>query len=219
MKKLVFFMALLLIAGCGEGPAWQTKDVTGVLPDLAFRLTDETGNKVTEQAYRGRVSAVFFGFTNCPDICPINLGKLRSAIGELPESARDDIRVLFISVDPQRDQPGTLAEYTEFFGPEFIGLTADEATLRSLTKRYRATFSYGEPDDRGEYTVSHPSAIYVFDGHGSARLLFRQDDSVEAMAGDLEHLVSMEDDRNTEPISNTVTMTFTRSNGLWPACL
>lgn len=191
MKKLVaLFLMTAVLAACSEDPTWRTKDVGGILPDLAFTLTDETGRTVTQQAYHGQPAAVFFGFTHCPDICPITLDKLRSAIGALPEDLREGMRVLFVSVDPARDDPAALAEYTAFFGPRFVGLTADEATLRELTKRYRATFSYGEPGEDGQYTVSHPAAVYVFDGDGEARLLFRQDDSVAAMTTDLERLIT-----------------------------
>lgn len=179
---------ILALAGCADDPDWRTKDVTGVLPDLEFRLTDENGDTVTEQAYRGKATAVFFGFTHCPDICPVTMGTLRAAIARLPEEWREDVQVLFVSVDPQRDDPARLAEYTESFGPQFIGLTSDEDTLKALTKRYRATFSYGEPDEHGNYEVSHPSAVYVFDSRGRARLLMRTSDPVDAIAHDFARL-------------------------------
>lgn len=179
---------LFTLAGCAEDAEWRTKDVTGVLPELNFRLTDENGDTVTQEAFRGRPAAVFFGYTQCPDICPITMGTMRAAIGRLPENLRDEIQVLFVSVDPRRDDPARLAQYTASFGPQFTGLTAEEATLRRITKRYRATFSYGEPDEHGYYEVSHPSAVYVFDDRGRARLLVRNSDPVEAIAHDLERL-------------------------------
>lgn len=183
-------LAALVIAvtACAEDPSWRTKDVTGVLPDLRFELTNESGETVTEEKFLGEPTAVFFGYTHCPDICPITLGKLRMAIGRMPEELRDDVQVLFVSVDPERDSPGRLREYTGSFGPQFTGLTSDEVTLRQVTKRYRATFSYGSPDQNGDYLVSHPSAVYVFDSQGKARLLMRNDDSAEAIAHDLERL-------------------------------
>ena len=191
MKRLVILLAVpAILAACGEDPDWRTRDVTGVLSSLEFELTDEHGDPVTQAAYAGSPVAVFFGFTHCPDICPITLGRLRSAISELPEPMRDELQVLFVSVDPGRDGPENLREYTGFFGPQFTGLTAEESVLRDLTRRFRATFSYGEPGPEGDYTVSHPSAVYVFGPDGRARLLIRQDDTVEAIAHDLQRLIA-----------------------------
>lgn len=188
MKRFVFIALVPVLAGCAEDPPWQTKDVSGVLPDLEFRLTDERGETVTEEAFLGRPTAVFFGYTHCPDICPVTMGKLRMAIGQMPEDLRDDVQVLFVSVDPERDDPERLTEYTASFGPQFVGLTSDEGTLREVVKRYRATFSYEMPDENGDYLVSHPSAVYVFDAKGRARLLMRNDDPAKAIARDLERL-------------------------------
>lgn len=187
-KACVLAAFLTGLAACAEDPSWQTRDVTGVLPELQFELTDENGETVTEKGFLGKPTAVFFGYTHCPDICPITMGKLRMAIGQMPEDLRDDVNVLFVSVDPERDGPERLKEYTGSFGSQFTGLTSDEETLRQVTKRYRATFSYETPDENGDYLVSHPSAVYVFDAEGKARLLMRNDDPAQAIAHDLTRL-------------------------------
>lgn len=189
MRLSIVFAAVLVLAGCADDTGWQTKNISGIMPDLQFQLTGEDGSRVTEQAFRGEPVAVYFGYTHCPDICPLTMRKLQSAIARLPEGDRNDLKVLFVSVDPKRDDPATLAQYTGSFGSQFVGLTGNEDTLRSLAKRYRATFSYGEPDEHGDYTVSHPSAIYVFDAEGKIRLLMRTDDTPEAIAHDLGRLV------------------------------
>lgn len=176
----------LLAAGCSDG-GWQTKDVTGVLPSLEFALVSEDGEPVTEAAFRGRVAAVFFGYANCPDVCPVTMARLRRALEQLPGATRKRVAVLFVSVDPGRDTPASLAAYTAAFGPEFVGITGPEDALREVTRRYRATFGYGEADDDG-YAVSHPSAVYVFDARGRARLLIRTTDPVDAIADDLGRL-------------------------------
>ncbi len=177
----------LLVAGCGGGTVWETKDVTGVLPPLEFALVSEDGRPVTEAAFRGEVAAVFFGYTHCPDVCPVTLARLRRALDQLPGATRERMVVLFVSVDPGRDTPASLAEYTAAFGPEFVGITGTVDALRRMTRRYRATFGYGASDGDG-YAVSHPSAVYVFDGRGRARLLIRTDDPVAAVAHDLGRL-------------------------------
>lgn len=187
-KPCILIALVIAVTACAEDPSWRTRDVSGVLPDLEFRLTDENGDTVTEEQFLGEPTAVFFGYTHCPDICPITMGKLRMAIGRMPQDLRDAVQVLFVSVDPERDGPARLKEYTGSFGPQFTGLTADETTLRETTKRYRATFSYETPDENGDYLVSHPSAVYVFDAKGRARLLMRNDDPAKAIAHDLERL-------------------------------
>lgn len=178
-----------LLAACSGNQSWQTTNITGILPDLEFRLTNENGETVTAEKFRGEPALVFFGYTHCPDICPITLGKLSAAIAQLPPKKQDNVNVLFVSVDPRRDSPQRLAEYTSSFGPQFIGLTGDKEYLKELLKQYRATFSYGEPDENGNYPVSHPSAVYVFDAQGDARLLMRYNDPVKAIASDLAQLI------------------------------
>jgi len=189
MRLAIVLSVLVFVTSCSGDIGWQTRNISGIMPPLEFTLTGEDGSTVTQEAFRGEPVAVYFGYTHCPDICPLTLHKLQTAIARLPEDERSDLKVLFISVDPKRDDPATLAQYTSSFGPQFVGLTGDEDTLRSLAKRYRATFSYGEPDEHGDYMVSHPSAIYVFDAKGKIRLLMRTDDGADAIAHDLGRLV------------------------------
>lgn len=182
--------AMLLAAGCGGDESWQTKDIGGMMPDLEFTLTSESGETVTAKDYRGTVNLLFFGYTHCPDICPITLGRLRGVMNRLPDETADRVRVLFVSVDPARDGPESLREYTEQFGDNFVGLTGTRDQLDRLTKRYRTTYGYGEPDEQGNYEVSHGSAVYAFDPDGNVRLLIRDENSVESIASDLERLAA-----------------------------
>ncbi|MES1945309.1 hypothetical protein PC39_14377 [Salinisphaera sp. PC39] len=188
-----FALAALLAAGlaaCGNDPAWHGHDIRGVMPDLAFTLTDENGETANAADTAGHVRVLFFGYTHCPDICPVTLGRLSAALGELPEAQRDRVRVLFVSVDPERDGPEELAAYTDYYGPRFIGLTGTRDQLDEITKRYRVTYGYGEPDADGFYTVSHSSGIFVFGPGGEARLLINQSQSVPEIAADLERLLA-----------------------------
>lgn len=187
---LLALASTLSLVACDAEAPWRTKDISGLMPQLAFTLTDETGTRVDAGDYAGTVNLLFFGFTSCPDICPVTLGKLDRAVDALPESDRGAIRILFVSVDPQRDDPEALAEYTAFFGDEVVGLTGDREALDALTKRYRVTYGYGEETAPGEYAVSHSSAVFAFDREGEARLLMRLDDSVEAISADLQRLVA-----------------------------
>ncbi|MDN3519098.1 SCO family protein [Aquisalimonas lutea] len=193
--SLIFFLILLLL-GCDEQPEWETSDVTGQFPDLQFELTAETGKTVTEEDFSGKVNLLFFGFTSCPDVCPNTLGRLSQVLRELSPSQRGNVRILFVSVDPQRDNPSRLAEYTDAFGEQFVGMTADQSTLRELTGRYYTTFSYGESDREGNYTVQHNGSVFVFDRDDRARLKITASgvggipsDSVNAIVADIRRLI------------------------------
>ncbi|HDZ56752.1 MAG TPA: redoxin domain-containing protein [Pseudomonas xinjiangensis] len=186
-KRLFLMLSVLFMAGCGE-QSWQTTDISGAMPELKFDLTDENGRTVSADDYRGKPTLLFFGFTNCPDVCPTTLAQLASASQQLDEELREDLQVLFVSVDPERDSPQTLRRYTDVFGPQFIGLTGDKAALDALTRRYSTTYSYGEEDQSGNYDVSHSGAVFVFNRHGDVRLLIRATDPMDAVAADLRRL-------------------------------
>jgi protein SCO1/2 len=177
----------LWLAGCGE-QAWQTKDISELMPPLAFELVDENGNDVNADQFLGKSTLLFFGFTHCPDVCPTTLARLNAATQRMDEATRDDIQVLLVSVDPRRDDAETLRTYTAAFGPQFIGLTGDKEAIDELTHRYRVTYGYGEKDNNGNYDVSHSSAVFAFNDQGEARLLIRDSDPMDAVVADLERL-------------------------------
>ncbi|MBB3140021.1 SCO family protein [Halomonas organivorans] len=184
-------LALTLLAGCGE-EKWQTKDISGLMPPLAFGLTDERGRDVEATRYRGDITLLYFGYTHCPDVCPTTLARLAATLGDLAPEAGQDVRVLFVSVDPARDDPRRLAAYTDAFGPTIVGLTGNREQLDALTRRYRVTYGYGEKGDNGDYPVSHASGIFAFDREGKARLLIRDSDGPEAVRHDLVRLLAEE---------------------------
>lgn len=183
--------ALLTLTACG-GDDWRTKDIASLMPPLTFTLVDERGETVEADRYRGDVALLFFGYTHCPDVCPATLARLAGQLRQLPDAARDDIRVLFVSVDPARDDPERLSAYTDAFGPAIVGLTGSREQLDALTRRYRVTYGYGEQDAAGGYAVSHPSGVFAFDRDGEARLLIRDGDAPEAVRHDLERLLTEE---------------------------
>lgn len=180
--------ALTILTGCSGEHEWNGKDISGLMPELAFNLTNSEGNRYRPEDDAGQLRIMFFGFTNCPDVCPATMAQLSNAVSSMPERFHDDVTILFVSVDPKRDTPEKLNEYVNFFGDNIKGLTADEKTLRQLAKRYRTTFGYGEPDEHGNYDVSHSSAVYVFDPRGKARLLLRTQLSTDAIRQDLTAL-------------------------------
>ncbi len=179
----------LTLAGCGQSSKqWSTQNIRGAMPDLAFNLEDENGKPVKADDYHGRVALLFFGYTHCPDVCPATLGILHTALQSLGPKA-DQIRVLFVSVDPKRDTPKQLSDYTSAFGDNVVGLTGTRAQLDTLTKRYRVTYRYGDPDAKGNYAVYHSAAIFAFDPAGHVQLLMSYSDGLKAIEHDLKQLV------------------------------
>jgi len=178
-----------LLAGCAD-EGWHGKNITGLMPELEFELADEDGNSVTEAVFAGRPVAMYFGFTHCPDICPTTLARLAAASRRLPDPVRSDLQLAFISVDPARDGPEQLDEYTEAFSDRMLGLTGTQKQLQALTRRYRITYGYDEPDANGDYEVSHSSAIFVFDAGLEPRLMLLDSLDVPQMAEDLERLLT-----------------------------
>lgn len=188
----IAFVASLLLAACqphDEAAPWQLTDIAGHMPDLSFQLVDDQGKSVTAADYRGKIALLYFGYTHCPDVCPLTLAHLHVVMQRLGPLA-DGARILFVSVDPARDTPQTMHAYVTAFDPHTVGLTGTPAQIEALTKRYRAAFSR-EPDQAGgSYEVSHSSGIYVFDTNGRARLLATPTDSQDKLVHDLHLLLS-----------------------------
>lgn len=180
---------VLFVAACGD-EGWHGKNITGLMPELEFKLTDENGNRVTENVFSGRPVAMYFGFTHCPDICPTTLARLAAATRRLPEPIREDLQLAFVSVDPARDGPEQLDTYTGAFSDRMLGLTGTQKQLQALTRRYRITYGYDEPDANGDYEVSHSSAIFVFDAELEPRLMLLDSLEVPQMVEDLERLLA-----------------------------
>ena len=150
---------------------WHNFDVTGTSPDLSFTAararTDQT---VSQEDFRGKIVLLYFGYTNCPDICPFTLSHVANILDNLGSTA-SQIRFLFVTVDPDRDTPKILAEYMQDFGPDFIGLRPTPDQLAALARRYRIAYSVTPASAGHDEEVVHSSAIYAFDKSGAARLL------------------------------------------------
>lgn len=185
----VLILTGALAACAGSEPPYALKNITGLVAPLKFHLTDQDDQAVTAADYRHDLVLLYFGYTECPDECPTTLATLANALHTLgPEASR--VRVLFVSVDPQRDTTAVLKRFVSNFGPEFIGLRADPAQLTDLSKRYRIAYHYEKPDKYGNYEVDHSSAVFVFDGDGRARLLGQSDNTSQQIASDLRRLLA-----------------------------
>lgn len=189
-----FWPALLvLLAACSAGkqPAWQLTEIAGHLPDLRFDLTDGAGRAVSGGSFLGRDVVLYFGYTHCPDACPLTMTHLHLVMQKLGPLA-DHVRILFVSVDPARDTPAVVGQYAAAFDPRAVGLTGRMGEIEALAKRYRVAFTRGPDLGHGAYEVNHSSAIYVFDARGRARLLASPANSDDEIAHDLRLLISTE---------------------------
>ncbi len=185
---LLIACSLVLLAACAQQPQWQLNDVRGHLPDLQFDLTADNGKPMTAADLRGKYVLMYFGYTHCPDVCPLTLVHLHLLMQKLGADA-DQVRILFVSVDPARDTPQVLHQYVVAFDPHVIGLTGTADQIAEMAKRYRAAFNRNAPQPDGGYEVSHSSAIYIFDPQGRARLLGTSADPVDEFAHDLKLLI------------------------------
>ena len=164
-------LALLMLAGCQKETGWHETVISGAMPDLALSMTRaEDGKAVTAADYRGKVALLYFGYTFCPDICPTTLANVATILQGLGSEA-DDVRVLFVTVDPDRDTADVLNQYTDAFAPQVDGMRGTDDQLAALARRYRVAYSVTPSDDPAQYKVTHSPAIYVFDRRGTARLL------------------------------------------------
>lgn len=190
-RKLLFaaLAACLALAACTHKEHWRTDDIDGLMPKLAFNMTDGAGDPVSGATFRGKTVLLFFGYTSCPDVCPTTLAKLAQALKNTKEHGANT-KVLFVTVDPERDTLFRLHEYVRAFGPWFVGLRGTPQELQEFTKRYRVTYSHGKPDKDGNYEVTHSTAVFVFDATGRSRLLLLPRDSVEAITSDLDQLAA-----------------------------
>lgn len=186
--------ALPLATARADDQGWHDIDVTGTSPSLDFvmQATPE-GRTVFQHDYRGFVTMLYFGYTFCPDVCPLTMQHVAAALAKTGD-AEKQIRFLFVTVDPARDTIPVLKTYVGLFGPQFVGLRGDADQLERLAKRFRIAWSVTPNADPAKYQVTHSSAIYVFDGQGNARLLVpsmaSQTPDIDGLAADLVRLTN-----------------------------
>lgn len=196
MRRRAFAAALLVLAflaGCDKlTPArspFQGVDVTGSDIGRELRLQDPAGQPRSLADFRGKVVVVSFGYTHCPDVCPMTLANLASARKRLGDDGKD-VQVLFVTVDPQRDKPEILREYVPAFDPTFIGLTGTPEQVTAVTKDFRI-YANARPARPGEeYMVDHSAQMFAYDKAGKLRLVFAPDMKPEAIASDLRILLN-----------------------------
>jgi protein SCO1/2 len=197
MKQFLYFslsLALMLaLSGCDKRDAkplvfWNT-DLTGLDYAKDFALTDHNGKPRTLADFKGKVVVVFFGYTQCPDVCPTTLTTMAGVMKQLGPQA-DRLQVLFITVDPERDTQVLLSEYVPAFDPRFLGLFGDKAATERTAKEFKVIYQRVDGRTPGSYSMDHTAASFVFDPQGRIRLYVKKDQTVDTIVHDIKVLLS-----------------------------
>jgi len=189
VATVALWLLAALIAGCDSSPkpSFQLTDLTGAEFGRDFQLTDHNGTPRTLADFRGKVVAIFFGYTHCPDVCPTVLGELANVANELGKDA-GRMQVLLISVDPERDTPAVLSQYVPAFHPGFLGLYGDADATARTAKEFKV-FYQKQPLPGGGYSVDHSAGTYIYDTAGRLRLFAGYGQGAPKMLHDIRLLL------------------------------
>ena len=196
MGRIITLLLLLSFIGLGSYLLLGTQDTRGIGADGVannnvsstgdaliggdFQLINTDNEIVTNNDFRGRYTLVFFGFTQCPDVCPITLTTISSVMDELGQAA-SHITPIFITIDPDRDSPEVMKNYISAFHPSVVGLTGEHKDIKQAVKAYKVYTQYGKKDKEAAYDVMHSGYVYFMDKNGKYITHFSHDDSVEMM--------------------------------------
>jgi protein SCO1 len=188
----ICFLAILcvVLTACSPKPEFKNIDITGSTAfGKDFSLLDPDGKVRTLADFKGKVVVMFFGYTQCPDVCPTTLTEMQQVMTLLgPQS--DKVQVLFVTVDPERDTAEILKQYVPAFDPRFLGLRpADEAALEKVTKDFKIYYKKVPGTKLGSYTMDHTAGSYAFDPEGRLRLYIKHAQGPETLAHDLKELL------------------------------
>jgi protein SCO1/2 len=190
VATVALLLLAALIAGCDSSPkppSFQLTDLTGAEFGRDFQLTDHNGKPRTLADFKGKVVAIFFGYTHCPDVCPITLGELAIVANELGKDA-GRMQVLFITADPERDTPAVLSKYVPAFHPDFLGLYGDADATARTAKEFKV-FYQKQPLPGGGYSVDHSAGTYIYDTAGRLRLFAGYGQGAPKMLHDIRLLL------------------------------
>lgn len=185
---LLAITAGLLTACAPDKPQFKSIDLTGADYAQGFTLADHNGQVRTLKDFAGKVVVVFFGYTQCPDVCPTSMAEL-SQIKQLLGPDGDKLQAIFITMDPERDTPELLKAYMANFDPTFLALRPTMAQLPEVARDFKVYYKKVDGKTPGSYTLDHSAGSYVFDGKGRIRLYNRYGGGAEALASDIRLLL------------------------------
>lgn len=184
-----------LLSACSDKPAdasasgFSGIDITGADYATGFTLTDHNGQPRTLADFKGQVVVIFFGFTQCPDVCPTSMTEMAQA-RQLLGPQGEKLQGLFVSIDPERDTPEVMKEYMASFDPSFLALYAAADKLPEVAKSFRIYYKKVAGSTPTSYTMDHSAGSYVYDTQGRVRLYHRYGSGAPALAGDLQKLLA-----------------------------
>jgi protein SCO1/2 len=189
LKSVTAVLAAAALSACGpEKLQFKSIDITGADYANGFNLTDHNGVTRSLNDFKGKVVVVFFGFTQCPDVCPTALTELAEVKRKLG-SQGERLQGIFITVDPERDTEEVLKAYMANFDPSFLALRPTMAQLPEVAKAFKIYYKKSEGKTAGSYTMDHSAGSYVFDPAGRVRLYTRYGSGAEALASDVALLL------------------------------
>ncbi len=187
--SILILCITLLLSACSQPPSFRSTDISGVDWGKGFSLTDPQGQTRSLADFKGKAVLVFFGYTQCPDVCPTTLSSMREVLKRLGDDA-GRVQVVFVTLDPARDTAQVLAEYVSAFHPSFIGLRGDEAATAAAARDFKVFHAKQPGSTPGSYSIDHSTGSYAFDPQGRLRLLVRHGETPDSIAADLKLLLA-----------------------------
>jgi len=179
------------LVACSDQTGFLGSDISGGNIGQEWTLTDHEGKPASISRFNDKVTLVFFGFTQCPDVCPASLSEVHNALSQLGDQAKD-VQVLMVTVDPERDSPEVIKAYLDAFSgglpTAFLGLTGSAEEIRQTAQAFRAYYAK-VPTADGSYTMDHSASYYLFDPAGNARVLVSNQAGPDALAHDIKLLL------------------------------
>lgn len=192
---LVAACAASLLAGCDrlsalieKKPSFQAVDITGADYGAALALSDADGKPRTMADFKGKLVVVFFGYTQCPDVCPTTMAEIAAVKKKLGADG-ERVQGVFVSVDPARDTPEVLKAYITAFDPSFVALRGTPEQTAAVAKSFKVFYQQVPGKEPGRYTMDHTAGAYVFDADGRVRLFVRYGQPIDAWTADLKQLL------------------------------
>lgn len=169
---------------------FNATDITGAAFGKTLALNDAaTQQPRTLESFKGKVTLLFFGYLFCPDYCPTTMTTLNTALAKMKPEDAAKVQVVFVTVDPKRDQPKILNDYVRAFNPTFTGLYGSDEQTAIAAKEFKIIYQKAQVKDDNTYLVDHSTQMYAFDSQGRIRLLIRHESGADAIAADLTALV------------------------------
>lgn len=198
LLRIAIAAAVFGVAACDRGgvnaPSGSTApftavDITGATYAAKLALYDPEGRLRTLEEFRGKVVVVFFGFTQCPDVCPTTLNDIAQTRRLLGEEGRR-VQPIFVTVDPQRDTPELLKAYAASFGDDVVALRGDDQQTKAAAQEFKVFYARVAGKSAESYTIDHTAGAWVFDPKGRVRLFMRHGQSAESLAADIRRLLA-----------------------------